>query len=50
MQVLKAFTTERPSDAEGFVFPTRTGTRMSRDAVAARLALHTATAAKSCPA
>ena len=33
----KAFTTEQPSDAEGFVFPTRTGTQMSRDAVAARL-------------
>jgi site-specific recombinase XerD len=31
------------------VFPTRTGTRMSRDAVAARLKLHTATAAMSCP-
>ena len=47
--VLKAFTTERPSDAEEFVFPTRTGIRMSRDAVAARLTLHTATAAMSCP-
>ena len=49
VQILTAFTTERPSDAEGFVFPTRTGTRMSRDAVAARLKLHTATAAMSCP-
>ena len=49
VQVLKAFTTERPSGSEGFVFPTRTGTRMSRDAVAARLAQHTATAAESCP-
>jgi integrase/recombinase XerD len=47
--VPKAFTTERPSDAEEFVFPTRTLTRMSRDAVAARLTLHTATAAMSCP-
>jgi len=45
VHVLKAFTTERPSDAEGFVFPTRTGTQISRDAVAARLKLHTATAA-----
>jgi site-specific recombinase XerD len=34
--------------ATGFVFPTRTGTRMSRDAVAARLAKHTATAADTC--
>lgn len=49
VQVLKAFTAEQPSNTEGFVFPTRTRTRMSRDAVAARLALHTATAAKSCP-
>src|SRR4029077_3574498 len=49
VQVLKAFTTERSSDAEGFVFPTRTGTRMSRDAVAARLTLHTNTAAMWCP-
>ena len=49
VQILKTFTTEQPSDAEGFVFPTRTGTRMSRDAVSARLALHTATAAMSCP-
>jgi integrase/recombinase XerD len=49
VQVLMTFTNERPSDAEGFVFPTRTRTRMSRDAVAARLASHIATAAKSCP-
>ena len=49
VQILKTFTAELLSDTEGFVFPTRTGTRMSRDAVAARLALHTATATKSCP-
>ena len=49
VRVLKAFATEQPSGGEGFVFPTRTGTRMSRDAVAARLALHTATAAESRP-
>lgn len=35
--------------SEGFVFTTRTGTRMSRDAVAARLTLHTRTAATTCP-
>jgi integrase/recombinase XerD len=49
VQVLKAFTHEQPRHAEGFVFPTRTGTQMSRDAVAARLTQHTATAAMSCP-
>jgi integrase/recombinase XerD len=40
-------TTDIP--AGGFLFPTRTGTRMSTDAVAARLALHAHTAATSCP-
>ena len=49
VRVLKAFATEQPSGGKGFVFPTRIGTRMSRDAVAARLAQHTATAAESCP-
>jgi integrase/recombinase XerD len=49
VRVLKAFTTQQASRSEGFVFPTRTGTRMSPDAVAARLALHIATAAASCP-
>jgi integrase/recombinase XerD len=49
VQVLKVFTAELPSDTNGFVFSTRTGTRMSRDAVAARLTLHTAAAEKFCP-
>lgn len=49
MQILKALAAETPTGSEQFVFPTRTGTRMSSDAVAARLALHIATAAKSCP-
>jgi integrase/recombinase XerD len=31
------------------LFPTRTGTPLSRDAIERRLALHTATAAKVCP-
>jgi len=35
-------------EAEAFVFPTRAGTQMSRDAVAARLALHTASASQAC--
>lgn len=41
--------TAKACPPEAFVFPTRDGTQMSRDAVAARLALHTATAAKACP-
>lgn len=35
--------------ATTILFPTRTGTRMSTDALAARLALHAATAAATCP-
>lgn len=46
--VLRAYTVARPPGT-GFVFPTRTGTRMSRDAVAARLAQHAATAGTTCP-
>jgi integrase len=34
---------------EAFVFPARAGTQMSRDAVAARLSLHSAVAAEACP-
>ena len=49
VHVLKALTNEQPSDARGFVFPTRTGTQMSRDAVATRLTLHAKTAATTCP-
>jgi site-specific recombinase XerD len=41
--------TAKASTAEAFVFPTRAGTQMSRDAVAARLALHTVAAAQACP-
>lgn len=37
----------KPGDA--FVFTTRDGTRLSRDAVAARLTLHATTAARQCP-
>jgi integrase/recombinase XerD len=46
--VLRAYLAERTT-LQGFLFPTRTGTRMSRDAVAARLAQHTTTAAVACP-
>ena len=46
--VLRVFIAERATP-DGYLFPTRTGTRMSRDAVAARLTQHTATAAATCP-
>lgn len=46
--VLRVYIAERVT-TPGYLFPTRTGTRMSRDAVAARLAQHTATAAIACP-
>jgi len=48
VRVLRAFTKGRFT-GDDFVFPTRTGTRMSRDAVAARLDLHATIAAQSCP-
>jgi site-specific recombinase XerD len=48
VQVLRAHAAER-STPQAFVFPTRAGTQMSRDAVSARLALHTAAAAQACP-
>lgn len=48
VSVLRELTANAPT-AEAFVFPTRAGTQMSHDAVAARLALHTAAAAQSCP-
>ena len=46
--VLRVLIAERAT-THGYLFPTRTGTRMSRDAVAARLNQHTATAAATCP-
>lgn len=46
--VLRAYTASLPDGAD-VVFPTRAGTRMSRDAVAARLSQHTATASAACP-
>jgi integrase/recombinase XerD len=49
VHVLQDYTTEPASGNARFMFPTRTGTQMSRDAVAARLALHITTAAMSCP-
>ena len=46
--MLRVFIAERAT-THGYLFPTRTGTRMSRDAVAARLNQHTAAAAATCP-
>jgi integrase/recombinase XerD len=46
--VLRAYTASFPDGAD-VVFPTRAGTRMSRDAVATRLSQHTATASTTCP-
>jgi len=46
--VLRTYTATLPAGTP-FVFPTSTGTRMSRDAVAARLTQHAATAATTCP-
>jgi integrase/recombinase XerD len=46
--VLRAFIPALPA-GDGYVFPTRTGTKMSTDAVAARLARHAQTAAVTCP-
>ncbi|PCK23184.1 tyrosine-type recombinase/integrase [Rhodococcus qingshengii] len=48
VQILRPRATA-PTTVDNFVFPTRTGTRMSRDAVAARLSLHSARAAQGCP-
>jgi len=46
--VLRELLAATATASDGFVFATRTGTRMSRDAVAARLTLHARTAAASC--
>jgi integrase/recombinase XerD len=47
VQVLRPLTSHAAANA--FVFPAREGTRMSHDAVAARLTLHAAAAAQTCP-
>ena len=47
--VLKAWLTERAGAPDQPLFPTRTGTRLSRDAVEHRLAIHLQTAATTCP-
>ena len=47
--VLRDLLGDRMTNRDRYVFTTRTGTRMSRDAVAVRLTLHATTAALTCP-
>ena len=47
--LLRPWLTERGGDPEDPLFPTRTGRRLSRDAIALRVSTHAATAAKRCP-
>ena len=47
--VLRTWTKELPNSPAIPLFPTRAGSAMSRDTVSARLHLHTATAASTCP-
>lgn len=47
--ILRSWTGERAGLPDDPLFPTRTGRRLSRDAVERRLTLHTTTAAKNCP-
>jgi integrase len=47
--VLKAWLGERPGAPGDPLFPTRTGTRLSRDAIERRLACHLALARTACP-
>lgn len=47
--VLRARLPAQKTHPDDFVFATRTGTRMSRDAVATRLTLHAKTAGTACP-
>lgn len=48
--VLRCWLAEHTGDAHGPLFPTRTGTRLSHDAIERRLNLHVATARARCPA
>ncbi len=47
--LLRSWLTERAGQPDDPLFPTRTGRRLSRDAVALRVATHAATAAGQCP-
>lgn len=48
VQVLRAHTAKN-TNSDTFVFTARAGTRLSRDAVAARLTIHAAVASRTCP-
>lgn len=48
-QVLKVWMTERAGCTSDPLFPTRTGRRLTPDAIERRVAIHAATAAKRCP-
>jgi site-specific recombinase XerD len=48
-QVLKAWIVERAGGACDPLFPTRTGRRLTPDAIERRVTIHAATAAKRCP-
>jgi len=48
-QLLRQWLTERTGRPDDPLFPTRTGRRLSRDAVALRVKTHVATAAQRCP-
>ena len=47
--VLRAWLNERAGGPGDPLFPTRTGRRLSRDAIERRITVHAATAAQSCP-
>ena len=47
--LLRLWLTERAGHLEDPLFPTRTGRRLSRDAVALRVSTHAATAVQRCP-
>jgi site-specific recombinase XerD len=47
--LMRPWLTERGGHPEDPLFPTRTGRRLSRDAIALRVSTHAATAAKRCP-
>jgi len=47
--LLQVWLTERAGHAADPLFPTRTGRRLSRDAIALRVSTHAATAAQRCP-
>jgi len=49
IKILRDWLAEKEPSPSSPLFPTRTGTPLSRDAIERRLALHTATAAKVCP-